>query len=300
MQQSLTNQNVCPNQVCKIKFLAFFLVIFLQPTLLLAADFGGTLKSVTITDQAGANAPPTAVITYTQSGSNYTFDASRSVDPDGSIVQYKWDFGDGSTAATAVAQHQFVAQGEPAKVTLSTIDDKGAVALAQVSLSLAVVYEDAEDGSIARWTISDNTPAGATITNVFDDVRKSRVIELTGSPDTQNAFKLTQTGGVLWGNTKNFVIQWSLKSSVYYEIFIYCQTSAGTRYLKYTTAMTNTLGTGETVTYGLGSSTKDGQWHTITRDLVADLKAAQPGVQLISVNSMTFRGPGRIDDVMLK
>lgn len=300
MQQSLRNQNMCPGRVGKSKFLALFLLIFLQPTLLLAADFGGTLKGVTITDQAGSNAPPTAVITYTQSGSDYTFDASSSADSDGSIVQYKWDFGDGSSAITAVAQHQFAAQGETAKVTLSTVDDKGAVALAQVSLSLGIVYEDAEDGSIARWTIYDYDPAGAIVSNVFDDVRKSRVINFKGSLDLSNGYKLTRSGGSLWANTKNVVAQWSFNYANPYDIYILCQTSAGRRYMRYTNSASNTLGTGEYVHHGLGAATSQGQWTTITRDLSVDLKEAQPSVQIISVDAFLIRGNGRVDDILLR
>ena len=300
MQRNLNNQYAYPCQVRKIKLFAFFLLIFFQPAFLCAADFAGKLKGVTITDQAVTNAPPTAVITYTQSGTTFTFDGGGSTDSDGSIAQYKWDFGDGGLAATAVAQHQFLTPGETVNVTLNTIDDKGAVALAQVSFIVPVVYEDAEDGSIDRWTIWDNVPAGAVITNVFDDVRNSRVIDLKGTLDTSNGYKLTKNGGALWGNVKNLVIQWSNKASYSFEVFIDCQTSAGHRYLKYTAGTTSPLGTGDTVTYGLGPALKNGSWQTFSRDLVADLKAAQPGVTITSVNAFLIRGTGRVDDIILK
>ena len=49
------------------------------------------------------------------------------------------------------------------------------------------VYEDVEVGSINGWKIYDTMPAGATITNVFDEIRCSRVIQLSGS-EIDNGF----------------------------------------------------------------------------------------------------------------
>jgi len=40
-----------------------------------------------------------------------SFDASSSFDPDGTIVRYEWDFGDGGTATGMIAAHVFVSRG---------------------------------------------------------------------------------------------------------------------------------------------------------------------------------------------
>ena len=45
-----------------------------------AAPFEGHLNSVSITDSAGSNTTPTAVINFTQDGEIYSFDASKSTD----------------------------------------------------------------------------------------------------------------------------------------------------------------------------------------------------------------------------
>ena len=44
-----------------------------------------------------ANAPPTASFTVACSGPTCTFDGTQSSDPDGTIVQFRWIFGDGSS-----------------------------------------------------------------------------------------------------------------------------------------------------------------------------------------------------------
>jgi len=59
------------------------------------------------------------------------FDASASVDPDGTIVSYAWDFGDEQTpssSALAVASHVFTVQSdsEVFRVLLTVTDNEGA------------------------------------------------------------------------------------------------------------------------------------------------------------------------------
>ncbi len=299
MQQITNDQNPTLCQLRRIQFFfLFLLLIFVQPTFLCAADFTSKLKGITITDQTGKNKPPTAVITYTQDGSTFTFDGGGSSDSDGSIAQYKWNFGDGGTATTAVTQHQFLTPGEAANVSLNTIDDKGAAALSQVFFVVPVIYEDAEDDTLGRWSIYGDIPPGVVITNVFDEERQSRVINFSGTGN--NGFSLRKENGIAWNNTKNFVIQWSFKYSLDYTIYVDCKTSSGHRWLKYTFADINKLGTGESVEHGLGLSTKDGKWHTIIRNLQVDLNDAQPGATILSVDGVNIRGAGRWDDIMLK
>lgn len=53
-----------------------------------------------------------------------TFDASRSHDPDGSIVEYRWDFGDGTTDQGLLVKHIFPFVLEY-MVTLTVVDEDG-------------------------------------------------------------------------------------------------------------------------------------------------------------------------------
>ena len=48
----------------------------------------------------GCNLPPNAFFTWTNFGLRVDFNASGSSDPDGTIVSYQWDFGDGGTRTT--------------------------------------------------------------------------------------------------------------------------------------------------------------------------------------------------------
>ncbi|MBU1050792.1 PKD domain-containing protein [Candidatus Bipolaricaulota bacterium] len=54
------------------------------------------------------------------------FDASESDDPDGEIVSYLWDFGDGASAEGMNVEHIFPQQQTEYLVTLTITDDDGA------------------------------------------------------------------------------------------------------------------------------------------------------------------------------
>ena len=53
------------------------------------------------------------------------FDASASYDPDGTIVGYTWDFGDGTLAHGATVTHAFETPGVSYQVVLTVTDDTG-------------------------------------------------------------------------------------------------------------------------------------------------------------------------------
>jgi len=74
------------------------------------------------------NAPPIADFTYDPEnpfvGDTVTFDGSISFDPDGDIVNYSWDFGDGTNGYGMIVYHIFIYNGW-FTVTLTVTDDMG-------------------------------------------------------------------------------------------------------------------------------------------------------------------------------
>jgi hypothetical protein len=58
------------------------------------------------------------------SGSTVTFNALKSNDPDGEIVSYEWDFGEGVASTSVIVDHIFEKPGRY-EVKLKVIDDKG-------------------------------------------------------------------------------------------------------------------------------------------------------------------------------
>ena len=129
-----------------------------------AAEPMGALKGLSITDAQAANKPPIISFKTSVNGATITFDATGSTDPDGTIQEYKWDFGDGSTGSGATTSHTFSA--DPTPVTLTAIDDKGGVAIAQTKVqgyteAFEIIVDDADSTrftTVGSWSFSTSSP----------------------------------------------------------------------------------------------------------------------------------------------
>jgi PKD repeat protein len=75
----------------------------------------------------GTNLPPVAAFTFQTDGLKVDFDGSTSSDPDGSVAEWAWNFGDGSGASSGVTppSYYYLAAGKYT-VTLTVTDNKGA------------------------------------------------------------------------------------------------------------------------------------------------------------------------------
>ena len=167
------------------------------------------------------------------------------------------------------------------------------------SVPNAITYENGEGASIIGWDIYDNNPAGATITKVYDNERASNVVLFTGS-DTNNGYRLRQPNGNYWNDTFFKSIEWSMRYSEPFVVYIAVQTKNGFRYIYYTSAATSALGDSTYVHHGLGAALHDGNWHTLVRNLEQDLKEAQPDNELQSILGFLIRGSGKVDDVQTR
>ena len=100
-------------------------------TLTVTDDDGATATSTRTIDVAQPNAPPAASFTATPTSGtvplNVAFDATGSIDGDGSIVAYAWTFGDGNAAIGSAPSHTYTAAGTYT-VTLTVTDNDGATA----------------------------------------------------------------------------------------------------------------------------------------------------------------------------
>ncbi|NOR23688.1 MAG: PKD domain-containing protein [Desulforhopalus sp.] len=104
-------------------------------TELTVLDSEGLSDNVTtpiiVLETAPANETPNAIISTSQAqvDAPFSLDASQSSDPDGSIVFYSWDFGDGTTGSGQTIQHTYT-RASTYTVSLQVTDDKGATATA--------------------------------------------------------------------------------------------------------------------------------------------------------------------------
>jgi len=197
-------------------------------------DNGNYTVTLTVTDDDGAtttvtstktvlNRPPVASFTESAetvlTGETITFNATNSYDPDGSIVSYFWDFGDGSNATGVVVDHSYADDGNYT-VTLTVTDDDGATSVSTstktimnrppiasftestetaytgetISFNASASYDP--DGFIVSyfWDFGDGTNAtGVTVSHSYADngtyVVTLRVVDDDGAESTTSSTK---------------------------------------------------------------------------------------------------------------
>jgi PKD repeat protein len=125
--------------------------------------------SANATVSVGSNTPPTAQFTHSPTapkvGEVVNFSAAESVDPDGEIKKYEWDFGDGATASGIRTSHVYQTANSFSAVLVVT-DDLGATGSKSSNVRVSL-----GDAPIASFTFSPSSPTlgtGGTVTVTFD------------------------------------------------------------------------------------------------------------------------------------
>ena len=94
-----------------------------------------SLKTVRVSRDATRNYPPVARFSFVREDFFVSFEARESYDPDGAIVGYFWDFGDGNTSSGTSVSHLYE-RSAFYTVRLTVIDDGGAVGTAYSTVDL--------------------------------------------------------------------------------------------------------------------------------------------------------------------
>lgn len=124
---------------------------------IIAGDIIALAALNALADDQPANEPPEAVIEASTHqgvaplGISLTGDQSR--DPDGSIVAYQWNFGDGSSAEGSSVEYTFRKAGNY-RITLTVTDDQGA----QDTGEITVAVLPPEDGNASPQAVIQATP----------------------------------------------------------------------------------------------------------------------------------------------
>jgi PKD repeat protein len=162
------------------------------------ANSGKATKTVQLQDRI-----PTASFTFTSgtilTSVSVSFDGSASFDPDGTMVGYAWDFGDGSTGSGKIPSHSYSIAGIYS-VKLNVTDNSGSTAVSTQTVTvtdrppvvtLTQSATTATPGQAVIITISaidpDGTVVNATVT--WGDGTRDMIM---GSPTTaSHTYSLT-------------------------------------------------------------------------------------------------------------
>lgn len=127
-------------------------------------EVGGTPGMANaITSPPPTNALPVAQIiapTTAETDELIEFDGRDSVDSDGSIVNFEWDFGDTATTTGATTTHSYSSAGDY-HVTLVVTDDQGATSTATTSIS--ITDPGGSSGGGGSTTTPERAPASGEI-----------------------------------------------------------------------------------------------------------------------------------------
>ena len=160
-------------------------------TLTVTDDDGATdtaTTTITANDPPPPNQAPTAALIANPTSGDVplpvSFDGNTSTDPDGTIVSYDWDFGDGQTDTGAIVSHTYDAVG-----SFTVTDDDGAT-------------------DTATTTIAVNDPAAAYLLLVSLSSDRSAAIPLEGTTLSDDIYVFTSPDAGVQTTNANRVRFW--------------------------------------------------------------------------------------------
>jgi PKD repeat protein len=111
---------------------------------LTVTDNRGGTATATHDVTASQNQAPTAAFSASTTNLTVAVDATGSTDPDGTVAEYAWNFGDGGTGSGATGSHAYAAAGTYT-VALTVTDDRGATATTTKTVTVAPPQVWAQD-----------------------------------------------------------------------------------------------------------------------------------------------------------
>ncbi len=98
--------------------------------------------------------------------------------------------------------------------------------------------------------------------------------------------------------TRGEFFSWRINYTHYFKIYIRVNSTNGVRFLTYYPLEEEFGKEGRFVQYALGK-VRDGQWHTFSRNLQADLEKYEEGNKVVEITGFFIRGTGMVDDIEL-
>jgi len=146
-----------------------------------------------------------------------------------------------------------------------------------------------------NWEVYDNEPKGATVRTI-NDIEKGEIVELTGD-SLKNGYKFSDKNGIQNSKEKSFV-KWDINFSETFDVMLMVESSSVVRYIHYVPMPESYIKEKDGELYiGIGDTKTDGRWHTIVRDLSADVKLLSQDSVYNSCKAFLVRGSGKIGKI---
>jgi Tol biopolymer transport system component/PKD repeat protein len=188
--------------------------------------------TLTVTDTSGAtatqsqsvtagNTPPVASFASGCSGLTCSFDGSGSSDSDGTITNYTWNFGDGTTGSSAALSHTYAAAGTYT-VMLTVTDNGGSTGALSQSVTIVnappvASFTSACSGVTCSFNGSASSDPDGTITSYswnFGDGTTGAGVTVSHTYAAASTYTVTLTttdnGGATGAQSKSVAVTQSL------------------------------------------------------------------------------------------
>ena len=159
-----------------------------------------------------------------------------------------------------------------------------------------ILLEDGKRPQMSRWTVDGPATGNSGIDYIAGDKGRGSVIKLKGLGLHSSFTFRGEKGFPLSVSPKN-VLQWKMKYKEPFIVEIGISTSDGIKHVLYSDLDEKINNNDLYLHIGLGTRFNDGNWHTVTRDVQEDLKSMVPNVKIKSIDFISFKGSGYIDDI---
>ncbi len=159
-----------------------------------------------------------------------------------------------------------------------------------------VILDDGQKPKMARWSTDGPITDTTGVDYISGEKGRGYVIKLNGL-GLHNSFVFSGNKGVPLAPPGKNVLQWKMKYKEPFIVDVEVSTNEGKKHLLYSDLSEKVNNKDKYIHFGLGTRFNDGNWHTVTRDLQDDLGSMVPNVKIQSINSVSFKGAGYIDDI---